>query len=113
MNSSGMDALKIPIWGLFIAAIGGILDVAQSIFIPIFFAIFAAFILNPPVKYLHTRHIPRTISSALILVIFMGSTGALFNYLSDPIGVWMERLPTELKHVECPIPSSGAFRQPC
>ncbi|MDA3878259.1 MAG: hypothetical protein PF483_14390 [Halothiobacillus sp.] len=36
MNSSGMDALKIPIWGLFIAAIGGILDVAQSIFIPIF-----------------------------------------------------------------------------
>ncbi|WP_322629238.1 AI-2E family transporter [Halothiobacillus sp.] len=100
MNSSGMDALKIPIWGVFIAVIGGILYVAQSIFMPIFFAVFAAFILNPPVKYLHTRHIPRTISSALILVIFMGSTGALFNYLSDPIGVWMERLPTELKHVE-------------
>lgn len=100
MNTIDVDALKIPIWGIFIAVIGGILYVAQSIFIPIFFAIFAAFILNPPVKYLHARHIPRTISSALILVIFMGSTGALFNYLSDPIGVWMERLPTELKHIE-------------
>lgn len=100
MNNTDLSALRVPLWGIFILLIGTLLSVAQTIFIPVFFAIFVSFILNPIVKYLRTYHIPRTVSSALILVLFTVGTGALFNYLSDPIGVWMERLPTELKHVE-------------
>ncbi|WP_082922849.1 AI-2E family transporter [Halothiobacillus diazotrophicus] len=94
------SALRLPVWGLFIGLIVAFLEVAHSIFIPIFFAIFAAFILSPIVHFLHRWHLPRTISSALIIVLFTVGIGALFNYLSEPISVWMERLPTELKHVE-------------
>lgn len=100
MNSIRLSTLRIPLWGLFLGLILSLLYVAQSILIPIFFAIFAAFILSPLVRFLHRWHIPRAISSALIIGAFTVGIGALFHYLSDPISVWMDRLPTELRHVE-------------
>ncbi len=100
MKKNETSLLSIPIWGIFIALIIVFLYFAQSIVIPIFFAIFTAFILIPIVKYLLKFHIPRTVSSALILIIIIGSMGALIRFISDPVTVWMERLPTLIYQVD-------------
>lgn len=100
MQQQQLKSLKIPLWGLFIISLMATLYLAKSIFIPIFLAVLIALLLSPLVSWLKRFYIPRSLGSALVILLVSGLIVGLLNYLSDPVGVWLERLPTEVQQIE-------------
>lgn len=100
MEGNAANTLKVPVWGMFIISMGVVFYLAKSIFIPIILAIIASFLLAPAVNHLKKFHIPSTVGSFLILLLFSTVMVTAANYLADPVGVWVERLPAELRHIE-------------
>ena len=90
----------LPAWGLFVIALGGVFFIAQSLLIPIFLAVFIALTLYPLVTFLFRNRIPRPIGSALIMIISTTLIVAALNYLAEPAGVWIERVPVEVRLLE-------------
>lgn len=82
MDSQQTRSLSVPIWGLFIIAVIAVLYIAQSVFIPIFMATLIAFLLTPPVSLLAKYHIPRSISSAIVIVLSSLLIGTLSSYMA-------------------------------
>jgi len=100
MQQERLKSLKIPLWGLFIISLMATLYLAKSIFIPIFLAILIALLLSPLVSWLKRFYIPRSLGSAIVILLVSGLIVGLLNYLSDPVGVWIDRLPTEVQQIE-------------
>lgn len=97
---NGIKGMQIPLWGLFIFAILGVLYFAKAVFIPIFMAILISFVLMPAVKLLQKIRIPQAFGALIVLLATLGLFGILTYYLSDPIKVWVERFPQEIQLVE-------------
>jgi predicted PurR-regulated permease PerM len=100
MESSHCKRLAIPLWGMFIIALLATLYLAKSVFIPVFLAMLGAFLLAPPVNLLAKYYIPRTLGSAVVILLASGLVATLFYYLADPVGLWVERLPAEVQQIE-------------
>ncbi|EIJ36442.1 AI-2E family transporter [Thiothrix nivea] len=100
MQTSSLKNLSIPLWGLFIISLLAVLYFAKAIFVPVFLAVLASFILTPAVRLLQKLHIPRTLGSALILGIFSLVIIIAFNLLAEPASMWLDRLPTEIRQIE-------------
>ncbi|MGB3917737.1 MAG: AI-2E family transporter [Thiothrix litoralis] len=100
MQTSSLKNLQIPLWGLFTISLLGMLYLAKAIFIPVFLAVLASFVLTPAVRLLQQWHIPRALGSALILGVFSSVIIIAFNLLSEPASMWFERLPTEIRQIE-------------
>ncbi|UOG90992.1 MAG: AI-2E family transporter [Candidatus Thiothrix sulfatifontis] len=100
MEGNAANTLKIPAWGIFIISMGVVLYVAKAILIPMTLAVIASFLLTPAVNYLQKFRIPSTVSSFLILLLFFTLLLTAINYLADPVSVWVERLPAELRYME-------------
>ncbi len=92
--------VRIPLWGLFIFAIFSTLYFAHAIFIPILLALLASFLLAPAVLYLQKFHIPASVSAVLILAMLTSVMAIGINYLAQPVGIWMDRVPSELNKIE-------------
>lgn len=100
MEKHSCNGLKVPLWGLFIIALMATLYLAKSIFVPVFLAMFIAFLLSPLVNLLAKFYIPRAFGSAMVLVAVSGLIALLFYYLAEPAGIWLERLPAEVQQIE-------------
>ena len=100
MRTASLRNVYIPLWGLFIISLLGVLYFAKAIFIPVFLAVLASFVLMPAVRLLQKLHIPRALGSALILGIFSLVIIITFNLLAEPACMWFERLPTEIHQIE-------------
>lgn len=94
------NRIKIPLWGLFSLAILAVLYFAQSIFIPISLALLGSFLLLPAVQFLRKFHVPSSLSAALIVLMLSSVVAVGINYLAQPVGLWMDRLPTEMRQLE-------------
>ena len=93
--------LKLPIWGLFTIAVVVVLHLAQSFLIPVVLAILAALLLTPVVRLLADKFwFPRTIASAVIVLLVIGILGGTVDYLAKPASKWAERLPNEFNKLE-------------
>ena len=97
---SALDSVRTPLWGLFIIAILAILYLGQSIFIPVFLAIIVALTLSPMVIFFTKCKIPRSLGAGLVLIIVSTIFGTGISYLSEPAGIWFERLPAEVRQLE-------------
>ena len=102
---SALDSVRTPLWGLFIIAILAILYLGQSIFIPVFLAILVALTLSPLVILFTKCKIPRSLGAGLVLIIVSAIFGTGISYLSEPAGIWFERLPTEVRQLERKVSS--------
>lgn len=100
MINNNDNSLKIPIWGLFIISLMTTLFFAKSIFIPIFLATLIAFLLSPVVSFLSRFYIPRALGSAIVIILVSTVISLLINYLSEPVGTWIERIPEEIGQIE-------------
>ena len=92
--------IRIPLWGLFIFAVFSTLYFAHAIFIPILLALLASFLLAPAVLYLQKFHIPSSVSALLVLAMLTSVMAIGINYLAEPVGIWMDRVPSELLKIE-------------
>jgi predicted PurR-regulated permease PerM len=73
--------------------IGMLLYFAHAVFIPIALAVLFALLLSGPVESLNRRGLPRSISSLLILLIFMGLVGGAVDLLWTPAQTWLTAAP--------------------
>jgi predicted PurR-regulated permease PerM len=69
------------------------LYLAQSLIIPILFSGFIALLLSPLVKVLKSFHIPRTISSFVLLAMLVTPLSFLATKLVEPAQKWAQLLP--------------------
>ena len=99
-NIDKSSSLKVPVWGLFVISLMSALYFAKSIFIPIFMATLIAFLLSPIVKLMSRYFIPRALGSALLIIVATTVISFLINYLSEPMGTWVERLPQAIGQIE-------------
>ncbi len=101
MDERKLQLLYIPLWGIFIFSLAAILYFAKAIFIPIFLAVLTSFLLSPVVAFIDQKlRIPRPIGAAVVLVSLSVVVATAFNYLAEPAGMWLDRLPSELKQTE-------------
>src|ERR1700760_2380121 len=72
---------------------GVLLYFAHAVFIPIALAILFALLLSAPVEFLNRKGLPRSISSLLILLIFLGVLGGAVDLLWAPAQTWLTAAP--------------------
>ena len=90
----------IALGGLFLIAAGTVLYVARSVFLPLAFALMLYFLLRPAVRGLAALHIPRAISSAIVLGGLVAGLGYAAVQLAQPAVQWAERLPQTVQALE-------------
>jgi predicted PurR-regulated permease PerM len=79
---------------------GVLLYFAHSVFIPIALALLIALVLSSPVEALHRQGLSRSVSATLILVTFIGLTGAAVDRLWEPAQQWLAGAPRTAKIIE-------------
>lgn len=67
---------------------------AKDVFIPIMLSVLGSYALSPLVNWLEFRHVPRWLSSAVLLLAIMGIMGSVTYSLSAQAGQLVDSLPT-------------------
>jgi len=91
-----VTAVRILVAG----AIGLLLYFAHVAFIPVALALLISLILSGPVEALHDRHVPRSLSAALIMAAILGIMVALVNFMSEPAQKWFAAAPHTVRLIE-------------
>jgi predicted PurR-regulated permease PerM len=76
---------------------GVLLYLASAVVIPIALALLFALVLSSPVEALHRKGLPRSLSAALILVIFLGLIGLAVDQLWSPAQQWLADAPRTVR----------------
>jgi predicted PurR-regulated permease PerM len=97
--SGNMDLARISLIVLAVLAVIFALHWAKSILIPLVLGGFISFALNPIVKWLAGRRIPRVLSASILLFGIVGAAGVLTYNLGDETGAMIEQLPEALDRV--------------
>ena len=84
-----VTAGKLAVWG----ALGILLYVAHVAFVPVALALLFALILSGPVEALHKKHIPRSLSAVLILVVALSIIGGIVSLMWTPTEEWFAKAP--------------------
>ncbi len=86
----------------FIAVVLGlwVLYYAQSLFIPVAFALLTALLLNPLVTKLRRWFIPRIISSVALMALLLAPLVTLTIELAEPAEKWLKTLPKITVYLE-------------
>ncbi len=90
---------------------GGIvfLSFAKHIVLPVVMGALLFFLFGPIVRYLTRIGIPRMLSAALVLGIFLGTFTCAVWWLAGPAGQWLQRLPQSMEQLEGKL---SFFRRP-
>lgn len=85
---------------LLILAVIYTLALARTLFIPVVLAILLGFVLAPVVQWFERRHVPRAVSSGIIVALLVAALGYLVTISIDPIEAWVKKAPTVLSQLE-------------
>ena len=85
--------MNVAVGLLAVIAIVAALYLARAFFVPLLIGILASYALSPMVEWMKRRHIPRSLSAALVLVTLVGSISWIAFSLSDDAATMIERLP--------------------
>jgi predicted PurR-regulated permease PerM len=81
-------------------AVGVLLYFAHVAFVPIALALLISLVLSGPVEALHARHVPRSLSAALIVAAILGLMAASVDLLSEPAQKWFAAAPHTVRLIE-------------
>jgi predicted PurR-regulated permease PerM len=81
-------------------ALGLMLYFAHMAFVPVALALLASLVLSGPVEGLHSWHVPRAVSAAVILIALLGGVVALGNFFSEPAQQWFNSAPHTIRIIE-------------
>lgn len=101
--------VSVPLVGLFVIALIGLLYVGKVVLMPFAFAFVIALVLRPTVRLLSRLWLPASLASAVVLLGIMGAALGSVMYLREPAIEWMDRMPRALRLVE---QRTRALRQP-
>jgi predicted PurR-regulated permease PerM len=104
-KTSPMTAGKV----LVIGAIGLLLYVAHSAFVPVALALLFALILSGPVEALHKWRVPRSVSAGLILMIAVAMVAGIVNFMWTPAQEWFAGAPRTMLTIKQKITPVAKF----
>lgn len=74
--------------------------IAEAVVVPVLIAILFGLMLAPPVRLLERWHMPRAISSLLMVLLAMAIVGGAITALASPAREWAQRMPGALVRIE-------------
>lgn len=103
------SATAPALWVIAIVAILYLLREAQSLLIPIAIGVLLSYTLEPLVKFLERRHVPRLVGATLVVVSTFGVTGWGVYAMGDQIVAGTEALPQAARQFRATVlkPGSG------
>ena len=94
--SPGTTLLKVLVAG----AVGALLYFAHEAFVPVALALLFSLVLSGPVEWLHSWHVPRSLSAALFMAVLLASLVALGDFISEPAQQWFASAPHTIRIIE-------------
>ncbi len=91
--SGPMNVRSIALIVIAVVAVILMLQYAQSMIIPIVLSLLVSYALEPVVAWLTRWHLPRPVAAAMLLVILVGTSGALVYGLRGQANAIVEQLP--------------------
>jgi predicted PurR-regulated permease PerM len=92
-------------------ALGVLLYVAHTAFVPIALALLLALVLSSPVEALHRLHVPRSVSALLLLVLTLALIGGAIELFWTPAQHWFASAPQTLQTIRQRITPVARFMQ--
>jgi len=81
---------------------------AAGLFIPIAISVFLTILLSPLVRQFSNWHIPRSLSSALIVGVVFSLLGTGFAFLAEPAEKWIKDAPQHVRQLKYQsVPAKG------
>ncbi len=84
-----------------------VLHWAKAVFIPVMLGILASYALSPIVNWLEHRHVPRWLSSAILLISICGLIGSTAYSLRDEASQLVDALPEAAQKLRQAVRSRG------
>lgn len=86
--------------GLFVLASVAALYLAREFVMPVVVAVLLKFLLDPAVRALSRRGLPRPAAAVLVLVAILGSLTGVVYLAAEPIAGWIDEAPRHVARVE-------------
>jgi predicted PurR-regulated permease PerM len=81
-------------------AVGLLLYFGHVAFTPVALALLFSLVLSGPVEALHSMHIPRSLSAALLMAALLGMLVGMANFMSEPAQKWLAAAPHTVRLIE-------------
>lgn len=91
---------SVPLTVLAILAVFGALYIAKALLIPIVAAWLVSVLLGPVVRWGRKKHIPRALTSLLLVVLVLAALIVPLWMLAAPARGWVERMPEAIREVQ-------------
>lgn len=107
--SIDIRTIKRAVLGILLFVVLGICSLAQQLIIPLILALLLSLLLSPAVTFLQRVHLPRALSSILILIGVIATVAGGVALLSQPAGDWVAKAPATVQSIQQRFRS---FREP-
>jgi predicted PurR-regulated permease PerM len=104
-----LRTIKRAVLGILLFVVLGICSLAQQLIIPLTLALLLSLLLSPAVTLLQRVHLPRALSSILILIGVIATIAGGVTLLSQPAGDWVAKAPATIQSIQQRFRS---FREP-
>lgn len=104
-----LKTIKRAVLGILLFVVLGICSLAQQLIIPLTLALLLSLLLSPAVTLLQRVHLPRALSSILILIGVIATIAGSVTLLSQPAGDWVAKAPATIQSIQQRFRS---FREP-
>jgi predicted PurR-regulated permease PerM len=93
IHETPYPSMNVAVGLMAVIAIVAALYLARAFFVPLLIGILASYALSPIVEWLKRRHIPRSLSAALVLATLVGGISWIAFSLSDDATTMIQKLP--------------------
>jgi len=101
-----------PLWIIAICCLLVVARLGREAFIPLGLALLVAFVLSGVVETLKKIHVPRTLSAALLLLLFAGGVAATIETVATPAQQWLQNSPRILRTIDHKVrPAQSMLRR--
>jgi predicted PurR-regulated permease PerM len=87
------EVVAFALVALLVIAIVTVLYFAKAFFLPVATAFVVGTMLSPAAGYLEKRHIPRSVSAVLIVIVACAGVAFIIGLIASPLIEWSTRLP--------------------
>ena len=95
-----LRTIKRAVLGILLFVVLGICSLAQQLIIPLTLALLLSLLLSPAVTLLQRAHLPRALSSMLVLVSVITALAGGVTLLAQPAGDWVAKAPAAIQSIQ-------------
>lgn len=98
--------MSVPVWILALVAVTFILREARTLFVPVALAVLIAAAITPLLAWFDRIRIPRAVSAAVVVAVFVAAAGSTGWGLSDDFAQMARELPEQVREIRGELQAS-------